>query len=166
MPALGRRSIDVQFEREYCDARCPAFFLCPAIFLCPAFLRFGFSAAARRRLGADWQPAKGPLATRWAKDVAPDKAHPDYPRPQLVRSLWQNLNGLWQCELAEKALAAPPAEFHQQILVPFPVESALSGVMKPTRHVWYRRTFELPAAWRKSGCCCTSAPSIGKPRSG
>ncbi len=96
---------------------------------------------------ADWQPAKGPLATRWAKDVAPDRVHPDYPRPQLVRSLWQNLNGLWQCELVDKPLAQPPAEFHEQILVPFPVESALSGVMKRTKHLWYRRTFELPAAW-------------------
>ena len=60
---------------------------------------------------ADWQPAKGPLTTRWAKDVAPDKVHPEYPRPQLVRSLWQNLNGLWQCELADKHAGQPPAEF-------------------------------------------------------
>ena len=97
--------------------------------------------------GANWQPAKGPLATRWAKDVSPDKSHPEYPRPQLARSLWLNLNGLWQCELADKAEPKPPQNFQHQILVPFPVESALSGVMQRTKQLWYRRTFELPAAW-------------------
>lgn len=97
--------------------------------------------------GAAWQPAKGPLATRWAKDVSPDKVHPEYPRPQLVRSLWLNLNGLWQCQTLDKAEAKPPQNYQQQILVPFPVESALSGVMQRTKHLWYRRTFELPAAW-------------------
>ncbi len=97
--------------------------------------------------GADWQPAKGPLATRWAKDVSPDKALPEYPRPQLARSLWMNLNGLWQCEIVERAEPQPPANYRHQILVPFPVESALSGVMRRAKHVWYRRTFEIPVAW-------------------
>jgi hypothetical protein len=97
--------------------------------------------------GATWQPAKGPLLTRWAKDVSPDKVHTEYPRPQLTRSSWMNLNGLWQCELVERAQAQPPASYQHEILVPFPVESALSGVMRQTKHLWYRRTFELPAAW-------------------
>src|SRR5258707_1174673 len=44
----------------------------------------------------DWQPAKGPLMTKWAKDVSPAKVHPEYPRPQMVRKDWMNLNGLWQ----------------------------------------------------------------------
>ena len=43
-----------------------------------------------------WKPAAGPLATRWAKDVAPERVWQEYPRPQLVRDGWQNLNGLWQ----------------------------------------------------------------------
>jgi len=47
---------------------------------------------------AGWAPAKGPVMTRWAKDVSPANAHPEYPRPQLVRAGWLNLNGLWQLE--------------------------------------------------------------------
>src|SRR5580698_2288733 len=108
---------------------------------------FGLLPLLAFATGADWQPAKGPLATRWAKDVSADKVHPEYPRPQLTRSLWLNLNGLWQCQLADKAEPKPPQNYQQQILVPFPVESALSGVMQRTKHLWYRRTFELPAAW-------------------
>jgi beta-galactosidase/beta-glucuronidase len=99
---------------------------------------------------AEWQPAAGPLKTRWAKDVSPAHAHPEYPRPQMVRKDWQNLNGLW--ELAITAKGAKPSEFPSRILVPFPVESALSGVMKhvsETDQIWYRRTFELPRGWRE-----------------
>src|SRR5215469_11774856 len=100
--------------------------------------------------GADWQPAKGPLMTRWAKDVKPDKVHPEYPRPQMVRKEWQNLNGLWEFAVAKKDEKAPVGKkLDGQILVPFPVESALSGVMKSAEpngdglRVWYRRTFEV-----------------------
>jgi hypothetical protein len=98
--------------------------------------------------GADWKPAKGPLATRWAKDVVSDKALPAYPRPQMVRKEWQNLNGLWELAFAKKA-EAPPLGKHldQQILVPFPVESALSGVMKNAHRLRYRRTFNVPKDW-------------------
>jgi hypothetical protein len=96
----------------------------------------------------EWKPAKGPLLTRWAKDVRPDKVHPEYPRPQLVREDWRNLNGLWQYDEA-KAGDKPPLgkELTGRILVPFPVESALSGVMKPIRRLWYRRTFTVPKEW-------------------
>ena len=59
-------------------------FLC-GFFACPA-------AVAR----AEWKVAAGPLLTRWAAQVAPDNALPEYPRPQMVRQSWQNLNGLWQ----------------------------------------------------------------------
>src|SRR5262245_36724005 len=59
-------------------------------------------------LAADeWQPAKGPLLTRWAKDVKPDKVHPEYPRPQMVRERWQNLNGLWQYAEAKEGDKPP-----------------------------------------------------------
>ncbi|HEY7156500.1 MAG TPA: glycoside hydrolase family 2 TIM barrel-domain containing protein [Gemmataceae bacterium] len=98
----------------------------------------------------DWQPAKGPLLTRWAKDVKADKAHPEYPRPQMVRKEWQNLNGLWEFAVAKKDEKAPVGkQLDGQILVPFPIESALSGVMKSAEpngdglRVWYRRTFEV-----------------------
>src|SRR5258707_7944515 len=79
---------------------------------------------------AAWQSATGPLQTRWTKDVSPDKAHPEYPRPQMVRKDWLNLNGLWDLTITNKD-APKPDSFQTQILVPFPVASALSGVMKP-----------------------------------
>ena len=95
-----------------------------------------------------WQPAEGPLKTRWAKDVTPQKAWPDYPRPQFVRKEWLNLNGLW--DFAITARDAKPDSYTSQILVPFPVESGLSGVMKPVSEndrLWYRQMFGVPAGW-------------------
>jgi beta-galactosidase/beta-glucuronidase len=100
-------------------------------------------------LGAPWQQAQGPLKTRWAQDVSPENAHPEYPRPQMVRHEWLNLNGLWDLAITPKD-ATTPNEFQSQILVPFPVESALSGVMKAVTEndrIWYRRTFDLPRKW-------------------
>ncbi len=97
---------------------------------------------------ADWQPAKGPLLTRWAKDVKADKPHPEYPRPQMQRQHWQNLNGLWQLAFAKKDEGAPIGKnLSERILVPFPVESALSGVMKHAERLWYRRLFTVPKEW-------------------
>jgi hypothetical protein len=99
---------------------------------------------------AAWQPANGPLLTRWAKDVKPNKAHPEYPRPQMVREKWENLNGLWDYAVVDK-YALQPATWDGQILVPFPIESALSGVMKrvsDTQRLWYHRTFKIPSAWK------------------
>ena len=100
----------------------------------------------------DWKPANGPLMTRWAKEVSPQNAHPEYPRPQMVREDWLNLNGLWDYAIRAKD-AAKPDSFDGQILVPFPVESALSGVMKPVgpdNRLWYRRTFTVPEKWNWS----------------
>jgi len=96
-----------------------------------------------------WKPAAGPLATRWAKDVSPENVHPDYPRPQMVRPEWLNLNGLWQLDFASPDDQPPfGKQLPQQILVPFPVESALSGVMKHADRLWYRRTFQVPEKWK------------------
>jgi predicted amidohydrolase YtcJ len=95
-----------------------------------------------------WQAAQGPLATKWAKDVTPDKVLPEYPRPQLVRKDWLNLNGVWELAIAKEKEDPPLGkELSERILVPFPVESALSGVMKRAERVWYRRTFEVPKEW-------------------
>jgi hypothetical protein len=97
-----------------------------------------------------WQPAKAPLMTHWAAGVTPTNCHPEYPRPQLVRPDWQNLNGLWDYAVRPLASGAPE-HYDGQILVPFPIESALSGVMKPlgaTDALWYRRTTQIPPAWR------------------
>src|SRR5580765_2883699 len=96
-----------------------------------------------------WQPADGPLKTRWAKDVSPANALPEYPRPQMVRNDWLNLNGLWDLAMANRDVAKPDS-FSDRILVPFPVESALSGVMKipgEDQRLWYRRSFSIPKKW-------------------
>ena len=98
---------------------------------------------------ADWKIADGPLFTRWAQEVTPKNVHPEYPRPQMVRPIWQNLNGLWDYAIVPRD-EERPAEFGGQILVPFPAESALSGVMKPVgkeNRLWYRRSFRVPAEW-------------------
>lgn len=99
---------------------------------------------------ASWHPAKAQLMTRWAAEVGPANALPEYPRPQLVRPDWMNLNGLWDYAITPDSVTQPPPAAGK-ILVPFPVESALSGVM--TRFdeyskLWYRRTFSVPESWR------------------
>jgi beta-galactosidase/beta-glucuronidase len=97
-----------------------------------------------------WKKADGPLMTHWAADVGPDHALPEYPRPQMVRKEWKNLNGLWDYAITVKDAANPPADYVGKILVPYPVQSALSGVMKhfdDKQRLWYRCTFEVPAAW-------------------
>src|SRR5436190_7331249 len=97
-----------------------------------------------------WSPGKAPLMTRWASEVNPTNSHPEYPRPQMVRSDWLNLNGLWDYVLAPK-LSNAPSSFEGQILVPFPIESALSGVMRQldeTNTLWYRRRVIIPAPWQ------------------
>ena len=100
-------------------------------------------------VSAQWQPATGPLKTRWAAEVSPKNALPEYPRPQMVRKEWLNLNGVWDLAIAPRE-TPKPAVFPKQILVPFPVESALSGVMRPvteTDQLWYRRSFTIPKEW-------------------
>lgn len=87
----------------------------------------------------EWKPAEGPLKTRWAKDVSPSNALPEYPRPQMVRKDWLNLNGLWDIKLGDGT--------ESKILVPFAIESALSGVMKHSDRMSYRRSFEVPKDW-------------------
>jgi hypothetical protein len=90
-----------------------------------------------------WQMKSVPIQSRWAKEVSPGNALPEYPRPQMVRTEWENLNGLWEYAISLKDEAKPVA-FSEQILVPYPIESALSGVKKPLlpgQRLWYRRTF-------------------------
>jgi Glycosyl hydrolases family 2, sugar binding domain/Glycosyl hydrolases family 2, TIM barrel domain/Glycosyl hydrolases family 2 len=114
-------------------------FLLATVLLCPMVLSHTASAA-------DWQPAQGPLLTRWAKEVSPKNVHSEYPRPQLVREKWTNLNGLWDYAVVGRA-SGLPEKWDGQILVPFPIESALSGVMQrvaPADQLWYRRMFQTP----------------------
>jgi len=114
---------------------------------CESILLFVLAAVYLQ--AAEWQPAPGPLKTRWAKDVSPQNVHREYPRPQMVRKEWLNLNGLWDLAITSREAPRPEA-YQARILVPFPVESALSGVMQAVREnerLWYRRRFELPRKW-------------------
>ena len=91
----------------------------------------------------DWKPVEGHSMTRWAAEVDPAAPWPDYPRPQMVRTNWMNLNGLWEYAIVATNASAP-TNWQGEILVPFPVESALSGVKKPLtaqQALWYRRMF-------------------------
>jgi len=86
------------------------------------------------------------LKTRWAADVKPDHPLPEYPRPQLERKQWVNLNGPWSYAIVD-ASAPRPSSFDKRIVVPFPVESQLSGAgewVAPNQRLWYRRTFATP----------------------
>lgn len=99
-------------------------------------------------LAQDWKPAGDRLLTRWGKALDPAQVWPEYPRPQRVRPQWLNLNGLWQFDAATQDQPPPLGQaLGRQILVPFPVESALSGIGEPAERVWYRRTFRVPAEW-------------------
>ena len=88
----------------------------------------------------DWSPKHAAIETRWAKDVSPTNALPDYPRPQMVRKDWINLNGLWQISFDTSGA--------QPILVPYSVETAASGVMEHHERMTYRRSFTVPSAWK------------------
>ncbi len=98
----------------------------------------------------DWQPKEGRLSTRWTSQVSPSNVHQEYPRPQMVREKWKNLNGLWRYAVRPNNMPAPAAHFDGEILVPFSITSALSGVMSrvgPENTLWYRRSFEVPDGW-------------------
>ncbi|MGN6375817.1 MAG: glycoside hydrolase family 2 protein, partial [Sphingomonas sp.] len=116
---------------------------------CIAALVGATAAGAQTPTGADDHVYTSSLMTRWGKDVTPQNAWRSYPRPQMKRERWQNLNGLWDYAITAKAVAAP-AQMDGQILVPFPVESKLSRVARkvtPDDRIWYRRRFTIPADW-------------------
>jgi hypothetical protein len=95
-----------------------------------------------------WQMQQAPLMTRWAALVDTNAPLPEYPRPQMVRSNWMNLNGLWQFQAGATNDAVPTGQtLSGEILVPYPMESAISGVMQYHEFSWYRRTFTVPAGW-------------------
>ncbi|ASU78407.1 glycoside hydrolase family 2 [Actinopolyspora erythraea] len=112
-----------------------------------AALALGTAPAAAAHPLKGWEPAEPPLTTPWTEQVGPDNALPEYPRPQLRRDRWKNLNGEW-----EYAGGTTPPErqgqLGERILVPYPVESGLSGIQRHDDHMLYRRSFELPSEWR------------------
>ena len=98
-----------------------------------------------------WAPAEIPIQTPWTAEVSPTNAHPEYPRPQMVREKWASLNGLWDYAVVA-ADADEPKDWDGQILVPFCIESSLSGVgrrVAADEALWYSTTFKVPSAWKK-----------------
>lgn len=99
---------------------------------------------------AQWKPVGDKIKTKWAEQVNPKNVLPEYPRPQLERTDWVNLNGEWEYAIKPRG-GAEPAAFDGNILVPFAVESSLSGVQKEVgdnNELWYKRTFTVPANWK------------------
>ena len=97
-----------------------------------------------------WAPAGDRIKTKWADEVSPTNAHPEYPRPQMVRQDWQSLNGLWDYAITPKSQPCPRS-FDGKILVPFAIESSLSGVGRTFTAddaLWYKTTFSVPSAWK------------------
>ena len=98
---------------------------------------------------AQWKPAGDNIMSAWAEDVNPAAVHQEYPRPQMVREQWMNLNGLWDYAITPCGSKDFVAE--GKILVPFAVESALSGVGRRVgegNELWYERTFSIPSSWK------------------
>ena len=91
------------------------------------------------------------LVTPWtaAAQAAIANPLPEYPRPQMVRTQWQSLNGEWQWQSTSAGSAVPTGQtLASRINVPYPVESSLSGVQQDEVHnMWYRRTFTIPSGW-------------------
>jgi fibronectin type 3 domain-containing protein len=103
--------------------------------------------ALQSSVGA-WQMKQAPLMTQWAALINTNNPLPEYPRPQLVRTNWLNLNGLWQFQPGATNDPVPTGQtLSSQILAPYPMESAISGVMQYSAFSWYRRTFTIPANW-------------------
>jgi beta-galactosidase/beta-glucuronidase len=119
-----------------------------------SFVAVAVAALSLASSAAQWRPAPAPLTTPWADSVDPADTHPEYPRPQFVREKWIHLNGVWQFEEARREDPTPTGrDLAERILVPFPWESALSGIRRQldSQRAHYRRTFEVPEDWRTGG---------------
>ncbi len=100
---------------------------------------------------AQWKPAGERIKTVWAEQISPDNVLNAYPRPLLEREEWKNLNGLWNYSISPRR-SLQPDQHDGLILVPFAVESSLSGVKKKVGEenvVWYERSFTIPSGWSK-----------------
>lgn len=99
---------------------------------------------------AQWKPAGDKIKTTWSESINPQQVHQEYPRPMLERKDWKNLNGMWQYAIRDRGQAVP-SSFDGEILVPFAVESSLSGVGKrvgDNQELWYSTAFEIPGNWK------------------
>lgn len=100
---------------------------------------------------AQYAPAGDKIRTPWAEQIDVNNVWKEYPRPIMERTAWKNLNGLWSYAVKPKG-EAQPTKWDGEILVPFCIESSLSGVGKTLgdkNELWYNRTFTVPAQWKK-----------------
>lgn len=99
--------------------------------------------------GPVYEKKEPPLKTPWTDEVGPNNALPEYPRPQMTRDRWRNLNGVWQFAAAQEGDAPPFGQnLAERVLVPYPIESALSGIKRHEDRMFYRRTFTVPDGWK------------------
>jgi len=112
-------------------------------------LLLGITCLAMQSM-AQWKPAGDKIKTQWGESLNPDKVLSEYPRPIMERNDWVNLNGLWDYAVLPRG-GQEPSQFSGKILVPFAIESSLSGVgqrVGDANELWYKRTIKLPANWK------------------
>ena len=100
---------------------------------------------------SQWKPIGDNIKTDWGENINPDNVLQEYPRPILVRKDWKNLNGLWDYTITGKG-ENKPKNYDGEILVPFAIESSLSGVKKrisKEQELWYHKNFQIPKKWKK-----------------
>jgi hypothetical protein len=115
-------------------------------------LFFCCNLSAWGQTAPEWKPAAGPLFTEWGKKVDPAKVLPEHPRPQMMGRPWMSLNGIWSYAIARKNAGSGAWPITGAVLVPFPIESALSGVMRrlePDQMIHYSRNFVLPDTFKE-----------------
>ena len=115
-----------------------------------AVLMIYLSVSCTHKKEISWKITENPIVTKWSQDVDPLKPWLQYPRPDMVRNAWINLNGLWDYAITQKGIK--PEKWDGSILVPYPVESAISGVRKrvsENQNLWYKRSFSIPNVWNK-----------------
>jgi beta-galactosidase/beta-glucuronidase len=111
-----------------------------------------FTLLLTLNLSAQWQPAGDKIKTRWASEIDVNNVLPEYPRPIMERAEWQNLNGLWNYAI-QPVGKQKPTNYDGEILVPFAIESSLSGVQKRVgseNELWYEREFTVPSKWKNN----------------
>ncbi|MDQ8198835.1 glycoside hydrolase family 2 TIM barrel-domain containing protein [Pelagicoccus enzymogenes] len=110
--------------------------------LIPLSLSLLFASAGSAE---EWSPVEGSMLTEWGEKVTPENAWTEYPRPQMERGDWTNLNGLWDVKVQHRS-ARQPEQWEGKILVPYALETPLSGVGKRLEQdevIWYRKQFKL-----------------------
>ena len=113
---------------------------------------FLFALLLTFNLTAQWQPAGDKIKTKWASEIDVNNVLPEYPRPIMERTEWQNLNGLWNYAI-QPAGKQKPTSFEGEILVPFAIESSLSGVQErvgKNNELWYQQEFTVPGKWKNN----------------